>query len=265
MKKAFTLLELMVVMAIMGSMAAMAIGGYRSYIRGMADRSALVAVQSMVDMAAQRAEVDRRPAVIYFYDELLQRDDEGKGRDRAGHGIAYAIRPEGRVTMVDGDRIYDEFGPDGGEGVLRGRLYLMDGTAKSFVVEDMKREYRDEVFVMTGQELGKDTENLPTSVQGLLKEESPKSGKQILTYAWRMTSGDVPRPGDVFGVKFATCTLPDGYFFTASPPSQIGQPTTPTKTIRISADGSGTESVDVYRWTSQDNATVKVGTTKARN
>jgi len=109
-RKAFTLLELMIVVAIMAALSTLSISGYRALTKGMRDRSAIVAVQTLVDAARQRAEIDRKPMIVYFYDDLLQEANESAGADLVGHGVAIAVRPMGRFSAIDGNYLCDEFG-----------------------------------------------------------------------------------------------------------------------------------------------------------
>ena len=60
MKKAFSLLELLVVIGIMGMMATLAISSYTSLTRGMNDRAALDLGKSVAEAALQRATRDRQ-------------------------------------------------------------------------------------------------------------------------------------------------------------------------------------------------------------
>ena len=71
MKKAFTLLELLVVMGIMGLMGTLSIGGYRAMQRGMEERGVMQSVNTMIREAYQRAQIDRQPVAIYFWSEKL--------------------------------------------------------------------------------------------------------------------------------------------------------------------------------------------------
>ena len=74
-KRAFTLVELLVVVGIMAAMATMSIGSYFAVVRGMADRGALAAATSVISLAQERARIDLAPTVVYFYNELVQNKD----------------------------------------------------------------------------------------------------------------------------------------------------------------------------------------------
>ena len=108
-KRAFTLVELLVVVGIMASLATVSIGSYFSVVRGMSDRGAIAAATSVISLALERARIDMQPTVVYFYNELVQNEDSTKGTDLVMAGVAVAVRRAGRISRVNGDLIHDEF------------------------------------------------------------------------------------------------------------------------------------------------------------
>ena len=76
MKKAFSLVELLVVIGIMGMMATLAISSYTSLTRGMNDRAALDLGKSVAEAALQRAKLDRKNTYLYLFDEVIKLDSE---------------------------------------------------------------------------------------------------------------------------------------------------------------------------------------------
>ena len=110
-KRAFTLVELLVVTGIIAAMATIGIGSYGAIQRGMADRGALAAATSVISLAQNRARIDMEPTVVYFMNELIQSADDNAGTVARVAGVAIAIRRAGRVTRKGGtDLIFDEFG-----------------------------------------------------------------------------------------------------------------------------------------------------------
>ena len=107
MKKAFTLLELLVVMGIMGLMGTLSIGGYRAMQRGMEERGVMQSVNTMIRAAYQRAQIDRQPVAIYFWNETLRAADADNDAIVAGHAVA--IRRYGRFSDVANGCLVDEF------------------------------------------------------------------------------------------------------------------------------------------------------------
>ena len=270
MRKAFTLLELLVVMGIMGALAAMSVSSYRALTRGMEDRSAVVAAQSFLDLAVQRAEIDHTPVVIYLYDELLQKESSDGTSEQAGRGIAYAIRPSGRVTglsTADGDDlILDEFSDldqiyvseesmeddskAQSSNSVRSKFYLLKGDGDYFEAAPMVvTRNLSETYIVTGQDSS---------------ESSSGGSKTIRVPAFRKLGGKTPNVGDVYGSEFAVRTLPNGYFFGQSPPTSVGRTQNPVATIRISASGEGASPITVYRYKSGSSTTESVGTATRR-
>lgn len=270
MRRAFTLLELMVVVAIMAALAAISVSGYRALTKGMQDRSALVAVQTLVDAARQRAEIDRQPMVIYFYDQLLQTHDESAGTDMTGHGIAVAVRPIGRISAIDGNYLCDEFGDldqvyasenqqssdasanDSNETAIR--FYRMaDGNYVDVSPTVAKRPI-SAVFIMTGETSGDNS------------SEDDSGEKQILCHAFKKLSGTATfKVGDVYGGEFASVTLPDGYFFGSSAPTQVGVKSIEKMQIdapdSCSDEAKGAKSVTIYARGAGGIGLDKVGST----
>ena len=108
-RKAFTLVELMLVIALMGVMGTLAVGAYSAVTRGMSDRAALNAADSLLEAALQRAQIDRAPTYVYLFNEVLRLDDSAT-TTALMQGVMIAVRPCGRITRVEGDLVCDEFG-----------------------------------------------------------------------------------------------------------------------------------------------------------
>ena len=106
-RKAFTLLELLLVMAIMGFMGTVAVGGYRAMRRGMEERSVMQNVNQFIRSAYQRAQIDRQPTAVYFWNETLRQGDDYNTEIVVGKAVA--IRRYGRITRKEGNLLIDEF------------------------------------------------------------------------------------------------------------------------------------------------------------
>ena len=107
MRKAFTLLELLVVVGIMGLLGTASIGAYRSVVRGMEERGAIQSASQFVRAAFQRSMIDRQPTAIYFWNETLRGSTDDENEIVVGKAIA--VRRAGRITGIDTDYLYDEF------------------------------------------------------------------------------------------------------------------------------------------------------------
>ena len=268
-RKAFTLLELMVVVAIMAALSTLSVNGYRALAKGMRDRSALVAVQTLVDAARQRAEIDRKPMIVYFYDELLQKANESTGDDLVGHGVAVAVRPTGRFSAIDGNYLCDEFGDldltyseenpesDGGSqqnGKTAMRLYrLADGNYADVKPSVVSRPLSAS-YLLTGESTG-DSD---------VTEGGSGGEKLIRCFAFEKVGGDAGfSVGDVYGGEFASVTLPNGYYFGSSVPSSVGRVKIKQMEIRPSSSGqaSGATAVTVYSMKASSTQLDPVGAT----
>ena len=108
MKKAFTLLELLLVMAIMGFMGTVAVGGYRGMQRGMEERGVMQNVNEFLKSAYSRAQIDRLPVVVYLWNETVQLESDNENLTVVGHAVA--VRSFGRLTGMQGKYLYDEYG-----------------------------------------------------------------------------------------------------------------------------------------------------------
>ena len=67
MKRAFTLVELLVVIGIMGFLGTVSVGGYRAMQRGMEERGVMQNVNTVVKTAFERAQIDRQPTWIWMW------------------------------------------------------------------------------------------------------------------------------------------------------------------------------------------------------
>lgn len=105
--RAFTLIELMVVVGIMAFLGVASTGGYSALQRGMAERGATDVATKLLQAAKERALVDRQPTVVYFYNRLLREKTDEENAIVVGEAVA--IRRVGRVTRVQGNFIIDEF------------------------------------------------------------------------------------------------------------------------------------------------------------
>ena len=108
MRRGFTLVELLVVMGIMGLLGTISVGGYRAMQRGMEERGVMQSVNSFIRTAYQRAQIDRQPVAIYFWNETIRGESELENEIVVGRAVA--VRRYGRFSAVKSDLILvDEF------------------------------------------------------------------------------------------------------------------------------------------------------------
>ena len=267
-KRAFTLVELLVVVGIMAAMATMSIGSYFAVVRGMADRGALAAATSVISLAQERARIDLAPTVVYFYNELVQNKDESKGTELVVAGVAVAIRRAGRLTRVTGNYLGDEFadldityGLSEGSGSLRGdtfRLYKFDfsGMKYSSVYSEVVEDSIDNESYLVERPVDR----------GFRKASGDNEDpNEIISYAFVQKDGNATwQVGDAYGYEFARIRLPDNYIFGGSSdvPSQ-SQPIKNVSTVIKCYPDSNASSLDSVRVTARrPSGWVSVGESK---
>ena len=219
-KRAFTLVELLVVVGIMATLATMSVGSYFAVVRGMSDRGALAAATSVISLAQERARIDMTPTVVYFYNELVQNKDEKKGTELVVAGVAVAVRRAGRLTRVDGDYLGDEFadldttyGLAENSGSLRGdtfRLYKFSFSGmeySSVYSEVVESSAENETYLV----------ERPQDRRFKKPDGDNEDPTEILSYAFVVNGGNINasswRAGDAYGYEFARVRLPDNYIF----------------------------------------------------
>ena len=268
-KRAFTLVELLVVVGIMAALATMSIGSYFAVVRGMADRGALAAATSVISLAQERARIDLVPTVVYFYNELVQRKDDTKGTDLVVAGVAVAVRRAGRITRVNGELLCDEFADlDRTYGVAENqnadngdtfRLYKFDlsGMKFSSVCSEAFEDPIDNELYLVEHPANRNFKK----ASGDREDEN-----EILTYAFKRKGGNYSswKVGDAYGYEFAKVRLPDNYIFGSSgslptdsdPIKEIGT------VIKCYPDSSASSLATVTIYGKRPNGWKSIGNTK---
>ena len=252
MQRAFTLMELMVVVGIMAFLGLASANGYNALKRGMAERGAVDAVSAFLKAAKERAMVDRVPTVVYCCNRKLR--DATMDDNAVVVGEAVAVRRAGRITRKSGQYLYDEFGdleraydiPDDASALANRkgfRLWQMDdrtiSAAKYSIVSDG-------IFKDDGQGIG--VSFLPLA-DGDASNISSNNDIQVCAFYEKSSHGSQWKVGTAYGLEFQTLRLPEGFIFESTPPSQTGQPDYKTPIYfdpeKISPQ-SGDETIDLY-------------------
>ena len=108
MRKGFTLLELLAVVAIMGLLGVAAAASYGAPTNGLKDRGTCAAATAVMRGAKERARIDRMPTVVYCYNVCIR---ESKNQDDSSIviGRMTAIRRVGRISYIRDRYLFDEF------------------------------------------------------------------------------------------------------------------------------------------------------------
>ena len=253
-KRAFTLVELLVVVGIMAAMATMSIGSYFAVVRGMADRGALAAATSIISLAQERARIDLSPTVVYFYNEIVQRKDEKKGTELVVAGAAIAVRRAGRITQKTGSNISDEFADlDRTYGVKDKNTSLSGDSFRLYRFNLKKMEYSSVCSEVVEEPSGNEMFLVEKPVdRGFEYENGEKEDpSEIMTYAFEVLDGNATwKPGYAYGYEFARIRLPDNYIFgSASDVPSESNPIKETSTVIKCYPNSNASSLDSVKVT----------------
>lgn len=229
MRRAFTLIELLVVIGIMGILGTASVGGYRAMRRGMEEKGVMQDVNAFIRAAYQRAQIDRQPTAVFFWNETL-RARTGDDNEQLVVGKAVAVRRSGRISKEFGQFLYDEFAdldqtyptagdPDSGS----------SGTANDFYLYPLDNLSR---LKSSGDTITR------SRVEGLVYEKplgvtylTGTAGKtedsgNVTAYAFKVADeGGVEwQTGMAYGFEFANIELPQGYIFGSAYSESVNNP-----------------------------------------
>ena len=250
MRRAFTLIELMVVVGIMAFLGVASTAGYSALQRGIAERGAVDAATSLIRAAKERALVDRTPTVVFCYNRLVSEATETENAVVVGEAVA--VRRAGRVTWASGQNIVDEFlDVVGSYDIVPGadmvnrkgmKLWKFGDTRPSqmeySIVADAVEPIQLSLTTYGGWANGENGKP-PTEAfapGGNMRDKASNSGSMnFVAYAFRDLGGsDFPpsggwKAGTGYGFEFARMQLPNNFIFGSSIPGAgriqpIGQP-----------------------------------------
>lgn len=270
-KRAFTLVELLVVVGIMAALATMSIGSYFAVVRGMADRGALATATSVISLAQERARIDLVPTVIYFYNELVQRKSVKDGTDLVVAGVAVAVRRAGRITRKNGDLLGDEFADlDRTYGVADGQDASNGDTFRLYRFSFSRMSFSSVSSVSVEDPIDNELYLVEHPVNRNFKKANGdrEDENEILSYAFKRESGagrnDNWEVGDAYGYEFARVRLPDNYIFGSA--GEVPSDSDPIKELsRVivcypDSNASSLETIPIY--SKRPNGWKSIGTTK---
>jgi len=259
MKKAFTLIELLVVVAIMGLLGTASVGGYRQMQRGMEERGVMQNVNTFLRGAYNRAQIDRQPVDVYFWNETIRARDEQGLENEIVVGRAVAVRRHGRVTRVTtgpdgGNLIIDEFGDfeqydedgkyaDAPDEDSTTRLYMMEGdnSMRYSVVKCTPR-------TPNGKANGGIQEDFVTHNPIYDNDDRTEDKGTIIQYGYESEQdvGANWKVGSAYGFEFQTIELPHGYLFGSQYSTTAENPVKGENKLVYKPGVAPAGSVDVY-------------------
>jgi len=216
----FTLIELLTVVAIMGLMGTLSVGGYRAMRRGMEERGVLRNASQFIRNAHQRAVIDRQPTAVFFWNEVRQDESDDGATPLIVVGRAVAVRVSGRVTAITGDCIYDEFGD---LAYMVGRKYKDDGTseydqdqaeqgAMTYIYRMSEEGSWDDCKAIASQTTVET--DLGGTLQPLMTCGANEQNRSMNVYGYYLEDGVGDwKVGDTYGFEIASMTLPNNYIF----------------------------------------------------
>jgi len=227
-RRAFTLVELLMVVMIMGLLATLSIGGYRAMQRGMEERGVMENVNHFIRAAYRRAQIDRQPVAVYFWNQTLREETDTEPMIVVGKAVA--VRRAGRVSRFFDPYIFDEFGDLSKERLIESADDLEGDNADSGSTENdnLVPLYKMNSRSSNGRSLiSQTTKNVKDDNRDVLL--SSGEVKSIPCYAYVLkdagTAGEW-HVGDAYGLEFAEIQLPHGYLFGSSyhqrPQEKIG-------------------------------------------
>ena len=248
-RRAFTLLELLVVMAIMGLMATASITSYRTMRQGMEESSVVRNASQFIRLAYQRSKIDRVPVNVYFWNETRQvESDDGDKLSVAGRAVA--VRRHGRVTSVEGMILVDEFGDLDVYGVTDDEGELDPGNTSGYQNDSGMYLYRINGDESSFQRSIVSRSTAPVTTENIRMMSDPNwtpssDGPGITAYGFYMKDkgGISWTKGDAYGLEFGDLELPDKYIFGNSFSESISTPIREIKVMNFNplaaGDGGG--------------------------
>lgn len=246
MRKAFTLIELLTVMLIMGLMGTAAIGGYRAMQRGMEERGVMQNANAVIRATYQRAQIDRQPTAIFFWNETLR--SRTADENEVVVGKAVAIRRHGRLSNVIGKKLIDEFGDlnlayprsdpdDDGEdsesqsGNKNDLMYLypMDNLNQIASGSSLKRSQVNTKVIRADEDLILLSGTKTVDGGG----DRNAAANMVPAYAFELEdAGGVSwKAGMAYGFEFLSLQLPNNFIFGSSYSQTTDNPVTPAGTL----------------------------------
>ena len=220
-RNAFTLIELLMVVLIMGILGSVTVGGYRAMQRGMEERGVMENVNHFVRSAYRRAQIDRQPVAVFCWNELLRAESDTETLIVVGKAVA--VRRAGRVSGKSGTYLYDEFADLDKERLVEDSNDELNDNSDS---GSLMKDNLVPIYRMTSRSAcqrylaSQTTKNVTKQNQDVML--STMRNVEIPCYAWVLSNAGDWSIGDAYGLEFAEIQLPHNYIFGSSYPKQAG-------------------------------------------
>lgn len=217
-RSAFTLIELLMVIMIMGLLGTVTVGGYRAMQRGMEERGVMENANHFIRAAYRRAQIDRQPVAVYFWNETLREETDTEPMIVVGKAVA--VRRAGRISRYVDPYLYDEFGDLDKERLIESAEDEDEENADSGSTENdnLVPLYKMNSRSSNGRSLVSQTTK-KVSEQNKDTLLSTDRMVEIPCYAYVLKSAGTAgewHVGDAYGFEFAEIQLPHGYLFGSS-------------------------------------------------
>ena len=214
-RSAFTLVELLMVVMIMALLGTITVGGYRAMQRGMEERGAMENANHFIRAAYRRAQIDRQPVALWFWNETIREETDTEPMIVVGKAVA--VRRAGRVSRYIDPYLFDEFGDLDRERLIESKQdedteNVDSGSTES---DNLVPLYKMNSRSSNGRSLvSQTTKNVTDQNRDTLL--STGETKEIPCYAYVLDDAgttDGWNTGDAYGLEFAEIQLPHGYIF----------------------------------------------------
>ena len=235
----FTLLELLVVMAIMGLMATASVASYRTMRRGMEESAVLRNASQFIRLAYQRSKIDLVPVNVYFWNELRSEATSSSAMSVVGRAVA--VRRHGRFTAKKGRLLLDEFGDlevygyvdDEGNLDAGNTSYQNDEGMYLYRINGSEQDFQRSL-------VSRISASHSTSAITMISYPDTEE-KTITSYGFYLLDRDQGKvdwqKGDAYGLEFADLELPNGYIFGSTYSESITSPVSEIKVFNFNPVG----------------------------
>ena len=245
-RKAFTLIELLMVILIMGILGSITVGGYRAMQRGMEERGVMENVNHFLRSAYRRAQIDRQPVAVFYWNETLRAETENDTLIVVGKAVA--VRRAGRISRVIAEYLYDEFADLDKERLIVDDEDLEGGNDNEASTQS---ENLMPFYQMTSRNRCKrllasqNTQYKPIDERSIIFGSAVAKIKRIPCYAYKLEQNGGWETGDAYGFEFAEIQLPHGYIFGSDKPPERAGEISAVKSIWFDLSGNA-EALQIY-------------------